>query len=272
MGVVDSRGHLNPGDREVRFDRFTLGADLDDLVRHVWVARWDVPPGQVRPQRVLTYPAANAVLGPAGATLHGPDRVLSVRELSGRSWVVGVLLRPAATRLLTATDPVRLVGRRERLRGAPVAQVAAAMAAGTDVEGPMRTDLAGPLRAWLLPLAAQVADAGRLANEACRVAEERPDVLRVADLARELGTTTRTLSRVVREHTGLTPKWLIECRRLQVAATTLHAEPGTDLATLAADLGWTDQAHFTRRYRRVVGETPDRTRRRARRAQPARAA
>lgn len=264
MGVVRSRGHLNPGDPEVRFDRFTLGADLDDLVRHVWVARWDVPPGQVRPQRVLTYPAANAVLGPAGATLHGPDRVLSVRELSGRSWVVGVLLRPAATRVLTATDPVRLVGGRERLTGAPSAQVAAAMTAGTD--------LLGPLRAWLLPLAARVDDAGRLANEACLVAEERADVLRVGDLARELGTTTRTLSRVVREHTGLTPKWLIECRRLQVAATTLHAEPGTDLAALAADLGWTDQAHFTRRYRQVVGETPDRTRRRARRARPARAA
>lgn len=259
--MVESRGHLNPGDPEVRFDRFTLGADLDAVVRHVWVARWDVPPGQVRPQRVLTYPAANAVLGPVGATLHGPERMLSVRELSGRSWVVGVLLRPAASRLLTTTDPVRLVGRRERLAGAPHAQVAAATARGTDVE-PL-------LRAWLEPLTARVDDAGRLANEACRIAEEHADVLRVADLAGELGTTTRTLSRVVREHTGLTPKWLIECRRLQVAATTLHAEPATDLATLAAELGYADQAHFTHRYRRVVGETPDRTRRRARRARVA---
>lgn len=258
MAVVESRGHLNPGDPEVRFDRFTLGADLDEVARHVWVARWDVPPGRVRPQRVLTYPAANVVLGPAGATLHGPERVLSVRELSGRSWVVGVLLRPAATRLLTTTDPVRLAGRRERLTGSPDREVAAAVHSGAD--------LAGPLRAWLLPLAAQVDDAGRLANAACRVAEEDADVQRVADLARALGTTTRTLSRVVRQQTGLTPKWLIECRRLQVAATTLHAEPATDLATLAADLGYADQAHFTRRYRQVVGETPDRTRRRARRA------
>lgn len=256
--MVESRGHLNPGDLEVRFDRFTLGPDLDDVVRHVWVVHWDVPPGQTRPQRVLTYPAANAVLGPVGATLHGPERVLQVRDLSGRSWVVGVLLRPAATRLLTTTDPVRLVGRRERLVGAPTREVAAAVAGGTD--------LAAPLRAWLGPLAARVDDAGRLANAACRIAEEHPGVQRVADLARALGTTTRTLSRVVRQQTGLTPKWLIECRRLQVAATTLHAEPATDLATLAAGLGYADQAHFTRRYRQVVGETPDRTRRRARRA------
>lgn len=253
--MVGSRGHLNPGDPEVRFDRFTLGADLDEVVRHVWVARWDVPDGEVRAQRVLTYPAANAVLQPTGATLHGPHRVLAVQELTGRSWVVGVLLRPAATRLLTTTDPVRLAGRQEPLPGAPAREVAAAVGGGPDAVGPV-------LRAWLLPLAGRVDDAGRLANAACRVAEERADVRRVADLADALGTTTRTLSRVVRAHTGLTPKWLLECRRLQVAATTLHAEPGTDLATLAADLGYADQAHFTRRYRQVVGETPDRTRRR----------
>lgn len=261
--MVESAGHLNPGDPEVAFSRFVLGAPgdpLDDLVRHVWVARWDVPAGAVRPQRVLTYPSANTVLQPAGATLHGPSRVLTTQDLTGRSWVVGVLLRPAAARLLTATEAARLVGRWEPLPDAPLPAVAAAMggaAAAADRE------VAAVLRAWLAPVAARVDDAGRLANAACRVAEERTDVLRVADLADLLGTTTRTLSRVVRQHTGLTPKWLIECRRLQAAATRLFADPGTDLAALAAELGYADQAHFTRRYRAVVGETPARTRRHA---------
>jgi len=262
--VVESAGHLNPGDPEVAFSRFRLaeGPDdpLDDLVRHVWPVRWDVPPGEVRVQRVLGYPGANAVLRPAGATLHGPARVLTVQELAGRGWAVGVLLQPAATRLLTTTDPVGLVAGHEPLPAAPLAAVATAMsrpAAAADRE------VAALLRAWLSPVAARVDDGGRLANAAARVADERADVLRVADLADALGTTPRTLSRAVRRHTGLTPKWLIECRRLQAAATTLHADPGTDLAGLAAALGYVDQAHFTRRYRAVVGETPDATRRRA---------
>ena len=259
--MVESAGHLNPGDPEVAFSRFRLGTDLDDLVRHVWVARWDVPPGEVRPQRVLTYPSANAVLQPAGATLHGPSRVLATQDLTGRSWVVGVLLRPAAARLLTSTEPVRLVGREEPLPGAPLPAVAAAM--GRPAEAPAAAadrEVAALLHGWLAPVAARVDDAGRLANAACRVAEERSDVQRVRDLADLLGTTTRTLSRVVRQHTGLTPKWLIECRRLQAAATRLFADPGADLAALAAELGYADQAHFTRRYRAVVGETPARTR------------
>jgi AraC-like DNA-binding protein len=265
--VVESAGHLNPGDAEVAFDRFVLDPTLDDLVRHVWVARWDVPDGETRPQRVLTYPSANAVLQPSGARLHGPDRVLGVQVLTGRSWVVGVLLRPAATPLLTTTEPVRLAGHHEPLPGAPLARVVAAM----DAPGPSRSGASGTvaqvLEDWLRPLAGRVEDAGRLANEAARVAEEDAGVLRVSELADALGVTVRTLSRVVRQHSGVTPKWLIECRRLQTAATTLYTDPRADLATLAADLGYTDQAHFTRRYRRVIGETPDRTRRRS----PARA-
>lgn len=254
-----SAGYLNPGDAEVRFARTALGEDLDALVRHVWTAHWDVPPGEVRAQRVLTYPSANVVVQPGRADLHGPDRVLSVQELAGRSWVVGVLLRPAATRLLTATDPVRLVGGHEPLPTAPLRALTAAMCAANPT-----SDVTDALRGWLAPVAVRVDTAGLLANAACRVAEERTDVLRADDLADAVGTTPRTLSRVVRAHTGLTPKWLIECRRLQAAAGVLHTDPAADLAALAADLGYTDQAHFTRRYRWVIGETPGRTRLRAR--------
>lgn len=259
--MVASRGHLNPGDAGVRFDRFAIG--LDELVRHVWVVRWDLPAGEVRPQRVLTYPTCNVVLTPEHARLYGPNPALGVQRLEGRSWAVGVLLRPAAARLLTATPPRDLVGRHEDLPQAPHAEIAAAMA--HDEAGPDR--VATALRRWLAPAAARVDASGRTVNEVCRVAEERDDVVRVSDLADEVGVTTRTLSRLLRERVGVSPKWLIECRRLQRAAVTLHTHPDTDLATLAADLGYADQAHFTRRYREVLRETPDRTRRAGREAQ-----
>jgi len=53
---------------------------------------------------------------------------------------------------------------------------------------------------------------------------------------------------------------LIECRRLQAAATTLHARPDTELTGLALSLGYVDYAHFSRRYKEAIGETPDQTR------------
>jgi len=256
-----SKGHLNPGLREVVLDRFELGDDLSDLVRHVWVGRWAVPDGEVRPQRVLTYPAFNAVITPEYAGLFGPDSRVHTQELRGVSWVVGILLRPAACPLLTATDPVALTGASEPLPSAPAGLLRQIMA--DDVHD--RDELVTALRTWLLPIAAGVDDRGRLVNEACRLAEEDPGLTRAADLSARLRLSPRSLERLVRSHIGMTPKWLIECRRLQEAATTLFGFPDTDLSVLAADLGYTDYPHFYRQYQRVLGESPRMTRERGRR-------
>ena len=258
----ESRGHLNPGSSGLAFDRFDLGADLAGLVRHVWVPRWSVPDGEVRPQRVLTYPALNAVITPEYASLFGPDSRLQVQELRGTSWAVGILFRPAAGPLLTSMDPVKLVGASEPLPAAPAGPVRQVMA-GAAYD---RDELAQTLRAWLLPVAAGVDDRGRLVNEACRLAEEDSALTRAADLSARLGVSSRSLERLVRGHTGMTPKWLIECRRLQHAATTLFASPDTDLSVLAADLGYADYPHFSRQYHRVLGESPWETRDRGRQA------
>ena len=260
--MPESKGHLNPGSHGVGFDRFELGADLSDLVRHVWVVRWAVPDGEVRPQRVLTYPALNAVIEPNLAGLYGPDSRVQVKELRGASWAVGILFRPAAGPLLTTTDPVALVGSSEPLAAAPAAGVRRIMT------GPRydREELARALHRWLAPVAERVDDRGRLANEAGRLAEDDADLTRASCLAERLGMSPRSLERLVRSHVGLTPKWLIECRRLQHAATTLFAAKETDLSALAAELEYTDYPHFFRQYQRVLGESPKTTRERGRRA------
>lgn len=198
--MITSKGHVNPGDPHVTFVRLGLG--LDDLVRHVWIARWRIPAGQTRPQRVLTYPACNIVFTPSEACLYGPDRLVQVRELTGESWVVGILLRPAATPLFSGVDPARLVGDHEPLAASPREEIAAAMAEPHDSTN-MVIDL---LHSWLAPLAGAVGERGRLANDVCRLVEERSDVLHVAALAHEFGMTTRTLDRLVKRHTGLNPK------------------------------------------------------------------
>jgi AraC-like DNA-binding protein len=260
--VPESKGHLNPGSSGVHLDRFQLGPDLSDLVRHVWVSRWTVPDGEVRPQRVLTYPAHNAVLAPERADLYGPDHRVQVRELRGTSWVVGILLRPAAGPLLSTTDPALLVGQSEPLPAAPTEAVRQVMAGA----GHARDELTRTLRGWLLPVAAHVDHRGQLVNEACRLAEEDTAITRATDLSAHLGVSPRSLERLVRSHIGLAPKWLIECRRLQHAATTLFTVPDTEMSVLAADLGYTDYPHFSRQYRRVLGESPRATRESGRQA------
>lgn len=44
--------------------------------------------------------------------------------------------------------------------------------------------------------------------------------------------------------------------RLHEAAERLADEPGADLADLASELGYADQAHFVRDFKRPIGHPP----------------
>lgn len=260
--MPESKGHLNPGAPGVQLERFEPDSALVDLVRHVWLARWRLPPGESAHQRVLTYPTFNLVVMDDGAALYGPNAKLQVRALSGSGWALGLLLRPAAGRLfLAGVAPAELLGRHRPVSNAPTEEVKATL--NEAAPAPILTAL---LSRWLGPLAARVDDRGRLVNRVCRLAEEDDSIVRVADLARRVGVSARSLERLVAEHIGLSPKWLIECRRLQWAATTLHTNSSADLTELALSLQYVDYAHFSRRYKEVIGETPDQTRAGAERA------
>lgn len=175
--------------------------------------------------------------------------------LSGQGWALGVLLRPAAGPLLASVEPSALVGASEPVQGAPVEEIAAAMGAAASVLAWSKL-----VEGWLGPVARRVDEQGRLVNRVCRTVEEDHDIVRVAELARRFEMSSRSLERLLSRHLGVTPKWLIECRRLQEAATTLFARPETSLTQLAFDLRYVDYAHFSRRYEDVLGETPDETR------------
>jgi AraC-like DNA-binding protein len=248
-----SRGHLNPGTDGVDFERFTLGADTVAAVRHVWVVRWSLAPKRPSIQRVLGYPTCNIVFSRDGAILAGPNRRLFEKTLTGTGWTVGVLLRPAVARMITRTAPMDLVGKTEPLLTAPMDDVAETVEAGSD-----RNVLKMVLHSWLAPIAALVDARGQLLNEVCRIADEKEDIIRTADLAARVNMSGRSLERLTKEGLGVTPKWLIECRRLQTAATTLFADPATNLSTLAIELGYSDYAHFSRQYRTILGVTPKR--------------
>jgi len=102
-----------------------------------------------------------------------------------------------------------------------------------------------------------------LANRMVELAGSDESLLRVPELADRLGTSERTLQRSAARYVGLTPAALIRRRRLQEAVERLRSEPRTDLATLAAELGYADQPHLTNDFARVLGFSPGDYRRKA---------
>ena len=78
---------------------------------------------------------------------------------------------------------------------------------------------------------------------------------RVSDLADHIGRSVRTLQRRIRTSTGCSPKRFLAMQRFRRSVYEIAAG-GDGLSAIASDLGFSDQAHLTREFRRHAGVTP----------------
>ncbi len=78
--------------------------------------------------------------------------------------------------------------------------------------------------------------------------------LSLADLAAETGLSAWHLARAFTTAVGLPPHAYLVQQRVRRARERLAGPQG--LAELAADLGFADQSHFTRAFKRIVGVSP----------------
>lgn len=76
----------------------------------------------------------------------------------------------------------------------------------------------------------------------------------IADAARDLGVSTRTLQREVKQGTGVTPQFWLSLSRARRACRSLNRFDR--LADVADAFGYSDQSHMTREVRRWFGVTP----------------
>jgi AraC family transcriptional regulator len=65
-------------------------------------------------------------------------------------------------------------------------------------------------------------------------------------------------ARLFKNSTGLPPHQYVIARRIERAKELLRARVRPALAEVAAEVGFADQSHFTRHFRRLVGVTPKR--------------
>ncbi|SDF08027.1 transcriptional regulator, AraC family [Blastococcus aurantiacus] len=256
-----ARGHLkDPRDASHRMYRYEAPGDFAGLVRWFWIPVWSVPPGQEAPQKVLQYPNSLVVVAQDYARFYGVTAGLSTTTLTGDGWAVGVACAPAAGYLLAgspmagytdrAVDVAEVLGDAGRVLTDRVRTAMSGDPHSPDAHAEAIAAFADTLRPYL-----PVDQEGELVNRLVEFVESRSDVLRVAQVCEEFGLSERALQRLVHRRIGLTPKWLIQRRRLQEAAERLRTSD-TSLADVAAALGYADQPHFSRDFSSVTGMTP----------------
>lgn len=106
----------------------------------------------------------------------------------------------------------------------------------------LRNGLTGPAPAWLNRVRARLHDEFRTP-------------LTLAALAADAGVHPVHLQRMFRHHYGRTPAQYAAQLRIQWAKHAL-SRPDMEIARVALEAGFSDQAHFTRRFRDLTGTTP----------------
>lgn len=259
-GAPSPRGVLYPG-RLPTFDRLPAPDAVAQLVRWFWIPEWQIQPGRSSRQHLIAFPAYNLVVEPGTVGLAGPTTRSSYRDLTGTGWAVGALLRPAAVphfaadpaALRDAYQPVDLPVLHERVCNAMLGP------------GDRQTRHRHAIDAFVTWLAGTVPPPNRealLANTMVEAIDSDPTIRTVEDAAVRLCLSTRSLQRLASRYVGLPPSAMIRRRRLQEAAERLRTDPGTTLAAIAADLGYSDHAHLANEFRSVLGLTLSTYRRR----------
>ncbi|HEU5382564.1 MAG TPA: AraC family transcriptional regulator [Ktedonobacteraceae bacterium] len=82
------------------------------------------------------------------------------------------------------------------------------------------------------------------------------EISRVEDLVSQFNLSKRTLQRLFHQYVGVSPKWVIQHYRLHEVARRLTEGERVDWSQLALDLGYCDQAHFSRTFKVTVGKAP----------------
>lgn len=252
---------MRPPPGHVEHLRVAPPPELAESIEHFWWVRWTLESPFLT--ETLPHPSVHVVFerDDAGsrARISGVHRARWARELSGSGHAFGIKFRPATFQPLLGAPLSRLAGRVvaiETIFGAAGRALATELAGASTLERHVER-VTPVLRERIRPLPPE---AKALRDLVERLATDR-GVLRVEDAARALGQDVRTLQRSFRHWVGVPPKWVIQRYRLHEAAEQLLRPTPPSLAELALDLGYVDQAHFSRDFTKIVGRSPARFRR-----------
>jgi AraC-like DNA-binding protein len=268
-----NRTHTVHHDDGREYWTFTAGLPPPDLARYV-NSYWEVD-GALAHVREKVLPTADVVLiFNLGDVQHLVDRDDPSNEtafhnafVSGlherflitashhRSWLCGMRLSPFGAYKLFRT---------------PLTGVANRVLHLEDLRGSASLRFADTLRNASSPIARFAMFDEFLRERIAATPEAAPEVMwawdrliasngaaRILDIADDIGWSRKHLRMRFLEQIGLAPKTVGRIMRFQTAIQTIGAANKVNWATLAADCGYADQAHFNRDFRDFAGAAPE---------------
>jgi AraC-like DNA-binding protein len=249
-GVLD----LRAGRRWFDAAQYRPAPELTEVIEHYWCVRWDMGDHEPYTQHTLSNASVHLVVERGHCQVQGIVTGRFRRVLAGRGRVFGVKFRPAGFHPFRGSAISDLTDRNVAISEVfgQDGDVLAEQILSLDDEGRIVQLCDDFFRGRQSATDPNVVTVNAIV---ARIVADR-EITRVDQVVGGMGIGKRTLQRLFSEYVGVSPKWVIRRYRLHEAEKRLAAGQDVDLATLALDLGYSDQAHFVRDFRAVVGRPP----------------
>jgi AraC-like DNA-binding protein len=249
-GLVDPAGAA----RRIRLATYPPSTPLQAFVDYFWLVEWDMGERAPEVQRVLPYPNAHLVFDQGQTAIHGVVRGTFDRKVEGAGRVLGVRFKPGGLRPFIDFPLSRLADR--TIAVDRVLKTSAEQAEQRVLSQNGDQSMVAAAQALLMAALPAPDPRALIAEKAVAAAAAAHGPINVAALCDQVGIEERALQRLFSNYVGVSPKWVIQRFRLQEAAWRLATHEPVDLAGLACELGFFDQAHFTRSFTKLVGQAP----------------
>lgn len=250
------RGVLHPrlAHGEFQHARCAPSLALAGVVEHYWHVAWDLRGLPAQQQETLPHPNVHYVIEPALTGIYGVHTGRFVRLLEGKGQVFGIKFkaggffpfydRPVSELRDRSLDPCQIFG---------------------DDAGGFEAEVLGATNVDIMVAAAERllfthlrnvdSNVARVSELVAGVAADR-NLTSVDALAQQVKLTKRALQRLFNQYVGVSPKWVINRYRLHEAVAQMQVGVSVSWMELALTLGYFDQAHFIRDFRKLVGRSP----------------
>jgi AraC-like DNA-binding protein len=233
--------------------RYWPSDDLAPFVEHYWTIEWDVPEPIVR--ETLPHPSVHLILERGrNEELAGVATSKFKRVIEGKSRVFSVKFYPGGFRPFIDA-PVSTLSNRvfdlSEVLGASARGLCDRALAHADHQATIDV-----IENFLRAFHPRADDSLHLVQRiASRVIDDRT-ITRVEQIVDEFRIGKRTLQRVFDDYVGVSPKWIIQRFRLHEAAERIASSANVRWSEIALELGYADQAHFIRDFKKLIGKSP----------------
>jgi AraC-like DNA-binding protein len=255
-GVGKARGLLQSAAAPGRFrhERHAPGALLQPFVEHYWMVQWDLRGHPPQLRETLPHPSVHLLIERGRSRIAGVASGRFSRLLEDAGRVFGVKFKPGGFQPFLGVSVSTISN-----RALALTEVFGDRAAALEDRVLAENDMPGMMGVAAEFLGAQLPERDAQAERASDIVfaiMADQSLTSVEALAQRHDTHPRALQRLFARYVGVGPKWVIHRYRLHEALEQLTAGRPADWPALALSLGYYDQAHFIRDFKRMIGKTP----------------